>query len=460
MSDSILLPQLDRVRRMTTCKLTGRVAEVRGLAAYVNDLPVPIGGMVRILTSKQEGIIGEVIGFDRDRSIVMPLGDTTGIGQGTRVEALRYDRMVDVGDCLLGRVLNGLGQPIDGGPPLMDTESRPLQPEPVDPLNRPLIDEPLGVGVRAIDALTTFGRGQRVGIFAQAGLGKSTLLGMMAKRTDADISVIGLVGERGREVQDFISNQLGEEGLKKSVVVVATGDEPALLRLRAALVATTVAEYFRDQGRDVLLMMDSITRFCQAQRQVGLAAGEPPATKGYPPSVFSMLPVLLERSGRTDKGSITGLYTVLVEGEEETDPIAEASRGVLDGHVGLSRQLASKGHWPAIDILNSISRVSDNVTDEGQQSAKQQMIRIEYAYRQVEDLLNIGAYAAGSNPEFDLAIACKPSLDQFCQQGKGEKITGSAFETARKQLLALQQKIQQASQQIEQHRKSMGRRQN
>jgi FliI/YscN family ATPase len=315
-------------------------------------------------------------------------------------------------------------------------------------MNRPLIDAPLATGVRAIDAVLSVGRGQRLGVFSAPGVGKSTLLATMARHTSADVSVIALIGERGREVRDFIENGLGDEGLARSVVVCATGDEPALLRIRAASAANTVAEFFRDRGADVLLIMDSVTRFCQAQRQVGLAAGEPPATKGYPPSVFATLPVLLERSGRTGRGSITGFYAVLVEGDDMNEPVADAARGILDGHVVLSRALAAKGHYPAIDVLESISRVADDVTAAEHQAARRDVLKLVNAYRQVEDLLNIGAYAAGSNPEFDAAIACKPAIDQLLQQGRKE-VTGRAeFDRTRKQLLALAGQIQLARKQL------------
>jgi len=353
-----------------------------------------------------------------------------------------YSQTVAVGESLLGRVLDGQGEPLDGRGPLEDTTRRSLSPAVIDPLSRPPIQEPLATGVRAIDALISLGRGQRVGVFAPPGLGKSTLLGMMARHTAADVSVVALVGERGREVRDFIDNNLGEEGLARSVVVCATGDEPALVRIRAALAATAIAEYFRDQGRDVLLLMDSVTRFCQAQRQVGLAAGEPPATKGYPPSVFAALPLLLERSGRTEKGSITGLYAVLVEGDDLAEPIADAARGVLDGHIQLSRSLASRGHWPAIDVVNSISRLAHDVTDGDQQAAQRQVLRLLSDYGQVEDLVNIGAYAGGSNADFDLAIACKSTIDQFLEQGRSEVKGRAEFEKTRGQLLALRQAIE------------------
>lgn len=447
---AVLAEQIEMLGQSAPLELRGSVAEVRGLALRVNDLPAPVGSMVRI-TGKRGGgepIDGEVIGFDDQQTIILPLGPTAGIRRGDRVVAMQFAQYVRVGESLLGRVLDGMGRPIDGRGPLLDTVARPLRPQPIDPLQRPLIDEPLATGVRAIDALVSVGRGQRVGVFSAPGVGKSTLLGMMARHTAADVSVIALVGERGREVRDFIDNTLGPDGLKRSVVVCATGDEPALVRIRAALVAAAVAEHFRDAGLDVLLIMDSITRFCQAQRQVGLAAGEPPATKGYPPSVFAMLPALLERSGRTTKGSITGLYSVLVEGDDLTDPVADACRGVLDGHVQLARRLAEQGHYPAIDVLGSISRAADDVTTTDQQQARMQVLRLVSAYRQVEDLLNIGAYSSGSNPEFDLAIACKPAADQLLRQGRTESQGLGDFERTRAQLMALVENI-------EHHRKQL-----
>lgn len=431
-------------------ELRGAVHEVRGLGLRVVDLPVPVGAMVQILTDRGRGkpVDGQVVGFDQHQTVVMPLGETAGISRGDVVIAQQYSAMVRVGMSLLGRVLDGMGRPMDGRGPVKDTVYRPLNPPPVDPMDRPLIDKPLATGVRAIDAMLSVGLGQRLGIFASPGLGKSTLLGTMARHTSADVIVIGLVGERGREVRDFLENQLGEDGRKRSVVVTATGDDSAMLRIRAAMVATTVAEYFRDQGMDVLLIMDSVTRFCQAQRQVGLATGEPPATKGYTPSVFSMLPVLLERSGRTSKGSITGFYSVLVEGEELTDPIADSARGILDGHIVLSRDLANQGHWPAIDVVSSISRVADDVTDGEHQHARRQVLKLVHAYRQVEDLLNIGAYAAGSNPDFDLAIACKPQIDQLLQQSRSRGSEKADFMKTRAILMALHQQIERTRAQL------------
>lgn len=441
---SILSEQIRLLDRIAPLELRGSVTEVRGLALSVADLPAPVGSSVTIYSRSGGDVLpGEVVGFENDLTLVMPLGQTHGMRRGDRVIAGHQAQTVRVGESLLGRILNGLGEPIDGLGPIADTLPRSVYAKPIEPLDRKLIDEPLATGVRSIDALVSLGRGQRVGIFASPGLGKSTLLGMMAKHTAADVSVLALVGERGREVRDFIDNVLGPQGLARSVVVVATSDEPALVRIRAALVATTIAEYFRDSGLDVLLLMDSITRFCHAQRQVGLAAGEPPATKGYPPSVFAMLPTLLERSGRTNDGSITGLYSVLVEGDDFAEPIADACRGVLDGHVQLSRRLAERGHYPAVDVLGSVSRSVDDVTNSTHRQARLRIIRLLAAYNQVEELLNIGAYAPGSNEDFDLAIAAKPAIDQLLQQGRGEVKGTADFRQTEAQLMALLQHVEQ-----------------
>ena len=447
---SLLTEQLRILDHAAPLELRGTVAEVRGLALRVQDLPAPIGAMVTIRgkNSSSQVLDGEVVGFEHDSAIIMPLGPTTGVRRGDIVTAEHFTPFIRVGETLLGRVLDGMGQPIDGKGPLSDTVVRPLRPEPIDPLDRPLINEPLATGVRSVDSLLSIGRGQRIGVFAAPGVGKSTLLGTMARHTAADVSVVALVGERGREVRDFIDNNLGAQGLSRSVVVCATSDQPALLRIRAAVVAAAVAEYFRDCGLDVMLIMDSVTRFCQAQRQVGLAAGEPPATKGYPPSVFSMLPTLLERSGRTSKGSITGIYSVLVEGDDINEPISDACRGILDGHIQLSRSLAQKGHYPAVDVLESVSRVADDVTGPDHQAARREVLKLVHSYNQVEDLLNIGAYAPGSNPDFDLAIACKPAVDRLLQQGRSEVKGAADFQSVRSQLIAMTQQIEQAKQKI------------
>jgi len=444
------MPVLDQPIAMldaaAALELRGTVREVQGLALRVSAMPAPVGSMVRVTPRRVRGkaLFGQIVGCDGDEAIVLPFGSTDGVSRGDPVYNEQHEQQARVGVSLLGRVIDGLGKPIDGRGPLPETVPVPLQPKPVEALRRPPIDQPLATGLRAIDAITPLGKGQRIGIFAAPGVGKSTLMANAARHTAADVSVIAMVGERGREVRDFIEKTLGPEGLTRSVVVVATSDEPALMRLRAAMVATAAAESFRDQGLDVLLLMDSVTRLCQAQRQVGLAAGEPPTTRGYPPSVFAMLPALLERSGRTENGSITGLYTVLVEGDDMTEPVADACQGILDGHLHLSRKLAERGHYPAIDILSSISRCADDVTDSAHHTARREVLKLVSAYREVEDLLNIGAYAQGSNPDYDLAIACKPAIDRLLQQGRGETKGQADFNRTKAQLLALQQQISRA----------------
>lgn len=448
--DLLFAHQIAMLQWANPLAIRGRVSQVRGMALHVADLPVPVGSMVHVIFRHGAGppLAGEVVGFDQQHTVVMPLGPTLGVRRGDDVLADQPTQSVRVGRSLLGRVLDGLGHPMDGKGPVLDTVPRPLAPDPVDPLSRPPIDTPLATGVRAIDTLLSVGRGQRVGVFAAPGVGKSTLLGTMARHTAAAVSVVALVGERGREVLDFIANHLGPDGMRKSVVVAATSDEPPLVRLRAAMVANTIAEFFRDEGQDVLLIMDSVTRLCHAQRQIGLSTGEPPATKGYPPSVFSMLPRLLERSGRTARGSITGFYSVLVEGDDITEPVSDAVRGILDGHVQLSRNLARRGHWPAIDVLESISRVADEINGSDHQAARRLVLRLVNAYQQVEELLNIGAYVAGGNPDFDLAIACKPAVDQLLQQGRSEVRGAADFELSKRQLLALAGQVDAVRQQL------------
>jgi len=444
---ALFTEQLAMIAAASAIELSGTVAEARGLAVRVADLPAPVGASVTIEceNGSQHGeLVGEVVGFDREHTVVMPLGPMLGVRRGDRVRAGHTRQFVRAGESMLGRVVDAMCRPIDGKGPLLDTTPRPLHPKPVDPMDRPPIDQPLATGVRAIDALLSVGQGQRLGVFASPGLGKSTLLATMARHTAADVTVIAMVGERGREVRDFIDNSLGDEGLSRSVVVCATSDEPALLRIRAATAACSIAEHFRDQGLNVLLLMDSVTRLCQAQRQVGLAAGEPPATRGFPPSVFSLLPMVLERCGRTSRGSITGFFAVLVEGDELTDPVSDATRGILDGHIQLSHDLARRGHYPAIDVLTSVSRVADAVTTPEHQAARREVIKLLDSYTQVEDLLNIGAYPAGSNPEFDMAIACKPAIEQLLRQGRGEVRGKASFDYSRKLLLALTSSFNEA----------------
>lgn len=402
----------------------GTVDAVRGMTMLVKQLKAPVGAVVRIeraFSDNDQGVYGEVIGFDGGRAIVMLLGNAGGTGPGDRVLLERASGAIMVGDSWLGRVLDGLGRPIDGKPHPSGLVSRNLYPPASNPMSRGKIRTPLATGVRAIDGLLTLGRGQRMGIFAGPGVGKSTLLANIAHGTDADVTVIALVGERGREVKEFISNALGTEGMARSVVVVATGDESPLRRVRAMAAAIAAAEHFRDAGRHVLLMVDSLTRFAQAQRQIGLAAGEQPATKGYTPSVFALLPQMLERAGTIDGGgSITGIHTVLVEGDDMSDPIADAALGVLDGHVVLSRQLASRGHYPAIDPLESISRVADQVSEEAHITAKRRMLELMSAHRENSELISIGAYAKGSNVMTDTAIECEDLINGFLRQESGE----------------------------------------
>jgi flagellum-specific ATP synthase len=430
---SVLASPIQTLARLQSAEVAGSVAAVRGPTLLVDDLALPIGSLVRIegcgpRASHGEGdrtspaIRGEVIGFDGPRCIVMLMSHANGIAPGAMVVGEQAASAIPVGRALLGRVINGLGEPIDGGDRPYDTIPQSLLADPTAALCRRRITQPLPTGVRAIDGMLTLGKGQRIGIFSGPGVGKSTLLGTIARNTSADVNVIALVGERGREVRDFIEHALGEEGLQRSVVVVATGDESPLLRVRAALAACAVAEFFRDAGADVMLMMDSITRFAQAQRQIGLSVGEQPATKGYTPSVFAMLPVLLERAGAVEGGgSITGLYAVLVEGDDLNEPISDAARGVLDGHIALSRRLASRGHYPAINVLESISRVADDVCDANHIAARRQLIRLLAAHAEAEELINIGAYARGSNPATDAAIAMKDELDGFLQQARHEQ---------------------------------------
>jgi flagellum-specific ATP synthase len=414
----------------------GRVAQVIGLVIEGDGPRCAIGDLCLI---RPEGgsppVQAEVVGFRDRKTLLMPYGEMRGLCPGSRIEPLGRPNRVRVGKGLLGRVLDGLGEPIDGKGPLIAEEAYPLYAKPSHPLQRQRISEPVDVGVRTINALLAFGKGQRMTIFAGSGVGKSTLLGMMARHTAARVSVIALIGERGREVREFIEKDLGEEGLKRSVVVVATSDQHPLVRIRGAYLATTVAEYFRDQGDDILLMMDSITRFAMASREVGLAIGEPPTSKGYTPSVFAQLPKLLERAGTTpDGGSITGIYTVLVEGDDLTEPVADAVRSIADGHVVLARDLANQGHYPSIDVLGSISRVMGDVADQEQMAARARFVSLLAAYRKAEDLINIGAYVSGSNLQIDEAIRKMPEINAFLRQEVDERVT---FADASRRLKAL-----------------------
>ncbi len=414
-------PYLSAIATVDSIKLNGKITQIIGLVMESQGPNVNLGDLCYVYPRKQgEPVPAEVVGFRENRILLMPVGELQGIGPGCEVVSAHRTLKVSVGRQLLGRILDGLGNPIDDKGPLICNQEYPLTATPPPPLTRRRIEEKLGVGVRAIDSLLTLGRGQRVGIMAGSGVGKSTLLGMIARNTEADISVIALIGERGREVREFIERDLGEEGLRRSVVIVATSDQPALVRIKGAMTATAVAEYFRDQGMDVMLMMDSVTRFAMAQREVGLTVGEPPATRGYTPSVFSMLPKLLERSGTGDRGSITGIYTVLVDGDDMNEPIADAVRSILDGHVVLSRSLAALNHYPAIDVLNSVSRVMMEIVNKEHIKSAQQLRALLATYREAEDLINIGAYAHGSNPNIDRAIAVFDQIKSFLQQDVNE----------------------------------------
>ncbi len=410
------------IKKTDPIKCIGRVTNVTGLIIEGHGPESSIGEVCKIKLRHGVEVLAEVVGFDNDIVKLMAIGETEGISPGCLITATGNPLHLPVGEQLLGRVLNGLGEPIDGKGSVYGTKFVSIMAEPPDVLNRKRIFTPLSVGVRAIDALMTVGRGQRLGIFAGSGVGKSTLLSMMARNTDAEINVIALIGERGKEVREFIERDLGEEGMKKSVVIVATGEKEPLVRIRAAFVATSIAEYFRDQGKNVLLMMDSLTRFAHAQRQIGLSVGEPPANRGFTPSVFSLLPKLIERAGNSEDGSITAFYTVLVEGDDEVnDPIADATRGHLDGHIVLSRNMAIKNHYPAVDVLSSISRSMVEIVDEEHLKAAGKIREVLKEYSDAEDLINIGAYARGSNSKIDDAIKNIDAVNSFLQQGIMEK---------------------------------------
>lgn len=413
-----MLGRLDAGDRFATY---GRVTRVVGLVLEATGLEVGLGSLCRITShARDRSVLAEVVGFHERGVLLMPLGELDGLHPGSSVQPLGRTFGVDVGPGLLGRVLNGLGHPIDGKGKVDVVARVPLAAEPPNPLERQTIDRPMETGVRAIDGLLTIGRGQRVGIFAGSGVGKSTMLGMIARHAQADVNVIALLGERGREVRDFIENSLGAEGLARSVVIVATGDQAALVRARGALVATAIAEYFRDQGKQVLLMVDSVTRVAMAWREIGLATGEPPTTKGYPPSVFASLPRLLERAGNAAKGGITGIYTVLVDGDDFNEPVADAARSILDGHIVLTRRLASQNHFPSIDVLESKSRVRDHIINDVQRRAGSALLRLEAAYREKEDLIMVGAYQKGSDPYVDAAIQYRSHALEFLQQRPDE----------------------------------------
>jgi FliI/YscN family ATPase len=420
---SFVTDLLPKIKAEPPFAIHGRVTRVIGQVVEVSSLEVAVGEVCRIEPDDHHGVLAQVVGFHERGVLLMPLGDPAGVHPGALVVRLARALYAETGEGLIGRVLNGLGQPMDRAGPIGVVQRRPLMAAPPDPLERAPIENPLGTGVRAIDGLITLGKGQRIGIMAGSGVGKSVLLGMIARRTTADVNVIALLGERGREVRQFIERDLGPDGLKRSVVVAATSDQSAVVRATGALVATAIAEYFRDLGRDVLLMMDSVTRVAMAWREVGLAVGEPPTTKGYPPSVFAQLPRLLERAGTGVRGTITGLYTVLVEGDDFNEPVADASRSILDGHIVLARNLASAKHFPAIDVLESVSRVRDEVIDRAHRDAANALLQLEAAYRSHEDLISVGAYKPGANPLVDTAIAVRSQVLAFLRQQADESST-------------------------------------
>ncbi|MDI6687257.1 MAG: flagellar protein export ATPase FliI [Desulfobacterales bacterium] len=424
------------VKSTSPFSVYGKVSGVAGLLVKGYNFGTSIGEMCRIYPVGNNITIGaEVMGFMEDKVLLMPFGNLDNVGPGCRILSTGKKSNVKVGSNLLGRVIDGLGEPIDNKGPIESDSEYPIYAVPINPLKRGRITEPIDLGIRAMNGLFGCGRGQRVGIFAGSGVGKSFLLGMIARNTTADINVIGLVGERGREVREFIENNLGKEGLARSVVVVATSDMHPLIRMRAAYVATAISEYFRDQGKDVLLMVDSLTRFAMAQREVGLSVGEPPTAKGYTPSVFSIMPKLLERAGNIeDSGSITSLYTVLVEGDDFNEPIADTARSILDGHITLTRSLAARNHYPAIDVLQSISRLMIDIVDEKHQKMANNVLNIVSTYRKSEDLINIGAYVEGSSPEIDNAIKMIGKVNSFLRQDVDEKVS---FEESKEQLFAL-----------------------
>ena len=436
---------IDTVDTCASLVLEGRITGVSGLIVMVRDFPSPVGAMCRIYPRNAEPINAQSVGFRGGQTVLMPLTEMDGLAPGDRVVCRHHEQRVALGPTLLGRVIDGMGRPIDGQGEIVPEVYYPLRRPAPKAMGRRRISDPIGTGVRAIDGLNTVGRGQRLGLFAGTGVGKSVLMGMIARYTSADVTVVALIGERGREVRDFLDKDLGDSGRGRSVVVVATSDQSPLLRTRACFVATSVAEYFRDQGKDVLLLMDSLTRLAMAQRQIGLASGEPPATKGYPPSAFAMLPPLVERCGRTPEGSITGFYTVLVEGDDLTEPVADSVRGILDGHLWLSRRLASRAHWPAVDVLESISRVMPDIVDEDHLLTAHEVRRLLATYAEIEDLVNIGAYTTGTTPAYDLAIQAKPLIDKFLRQRIQD---GPSFAEIRSQFAGLGEAIQEIARKV------------
>ncbi len=414
---------IETVEMLNPVAVDGKVKQITGVVIEATGRNGSVGDVCEIYTRNNKAIKAEIVGFRDETILLMPLGETLGVATGSRVRRLTIPLRVPVGEQLLGRVLDGLGNPMDGKGPVLSKQFRQVFNYPPNPLVRKRIEQPLTTGIRAIDGLITLGKGQRVGIFAGSGVGKSVLMGMIARYTDADVNVIALIGERGREVREFIERDLGEKGLQKSVVVVATSDQAATVRIKAALIATTIAEYFRDRGKNVLLLMDSLTRVAMAQREIGLAIGEPPTTKGYTPSVFALMPRLLERAGNSEAGSITGLYTVLVEGGDLDEPVSDTARSILDGHIVLSRSIATRGHYPAIDVLESVSRLKNAVTTPQQREWAGRLLEYLALYRESEDLINIGAYKKGTNPKLDEAIDKMEAINAFLRQDVNESST-------------------------------------
>jgi FliI/YscN family ATPase len=437
---SLFAPQIDAARRAIPARIRGSVSAVSGLTIEAAELRLPVGSICQIHRAIGGTCTAEVVGFSARRTLLMPLTSTAGVASGDTIENLSTSPGIWCSPRLLGRVLNGFGQPADNGPPLPMGQMRRIDAKSVAPLDREVIRQPISTSIRVVDGLLTCGLGQRMGIFSGPGVGKSTLMSQIAKHTSADVSVVALIGERGREVQEFIENALGPEGLKRCVMIVSTSDDSPLLRVRAARVATTIAEYFRDQGLNVMLLLDSLTRLAQAQRQIGLAAREPPATRGFPPSVFGLIPELLERAGKTPFGSITGFYTVLVDGDDFSEPIADCVKGITDGHLWLSRSLANKGHFPAIDVLQSISRVRSDVAEKDHVKMARRVSAIMATYSEIEDLVNIGAYVAGNNPEYDLAVQTRPKIIDYLKQEPTDPVS---VDKARKQLADLNLWIEQ-----------------
>jgi FliI/YscN family ATPase len=429
-----LASHISSIDSILSLRVRGRVSGISGLVIQACDLPLPLASLCRIESFGNRTCLAEVVGFADDATLLMPLGSIAGVNRGDPIENVCAAPTINCCPQMLGRVLDGFGQPIDGRGALPGGMPRRIDCRGAAPLDRRNIREPIATGIRCIDALQTCGLGQRIAILSGPGVGKSTLISSIARDTSADVSVVALVGERGREVQEFIEHALGAEGMRRSVVIVSTSDDPPLLRVRAAKVACAVCEYFRDLGKNVLLMLDSLTRLAQAQRQIGLAAREPPATRGYPPSVFAMLPEILERAGKTERGSITGFYTVLVEGDDINEPIPDAVKGISDGHLWLSRALANRGHFPAVDVLQSISRVRKDVTEAPQRAAARRVLALTAIYQEIEDLLNIGAFVRGANLENDLAVDARPRIIAFLQQ---EAASGCTMEESKRLLAEL-----------------------